>query len=222
LIAVVLAAALASAVAAPPSDLPQGLPEGWYARIETTMGTMVARLHPDNAPQSTAHFAALAEGRLPWSDLATGEERRGRYYDGIPIHKAVAGQRFEAGDASGSGRGAPLIYVPSEQGPLGFERPYRLGMTRGSMNKISGVMFFVTVGNMAFLTGQHPCFGELVEGMDVAWNIATVKTNSVGRPLHPVLIRSVRILAVGTPPPLPEPVRYIPPPPPAFGPKDKR
>jgi cyclophilin family peptidyl-prolyl cis-trans isomerase len=217
----VIFAALALLLAAAPvpaaADLPADLPEGWYARIETTMGTMVARLLPENAPQATAHFAALAEGRFPWSDLVTGEQKQGRYYDGIPIHKAVAGERFEAGDATGTGRGAPLIYSPAERGPKGFDRPYRLGMTRGSLNRISGVLFFVTVGNMSFLTSSHPCFGELVSGQEVAWNIATVKTNSMGKPLEPVVIRSVRILAVGSPPPLPEAVPYTPPPPLPFG-----
>jgi len=208
--------------AASPADLPEGLPQGWYARIETTLGTMVAHLLPDNAPQAAAHFAALAEGRFPWQDLVTGEQKQGRYYDGIPIHKAVAGERFEAGDASGTGRGAPLIYSPFERGPLGFERPYRLGMTRGSLNRTSGVLFFVTVGNMSFLNASHSCFGELVSGQEVAWNIATVKTNSMGRPLEPVVIRSVRILAVGSPPPLPEPVHFTPAPAPAFGPAQKR
>jgi len=203
--------------AASPADLPEGLPQGWYARIETTMGTMVAHLLPDNAPQAAAHFAALAEGRFPWQDLVTGEQKQGRYYDGIPIHKAVAGERFEAGDASGTGRGAPLIYSPFERGPVGFERPYRLGMTRGSLNRTSGVLFFVTVENMSFLNGSHSCFGELVSGQEVAWNIATVKTNSMGKPLEPVILRSVRILAVGSPPPLPEAVPYMPPPPEPFG-----
>ena len=199
------------------SDLPAGLPEGWYARIDTTLGTMVARLLPENAPQATAHFAALAEGRLPWSDLVTGEQRTGHYYDGIPIHKAVAGERFEAGDASGTGRGAPLIYSPEERGTLGFEQPYRLGMTRGSLNRTSGVLFFVSVSALPFLTSRHPCFGELVSGQDVAWNIATVKTNSMGKPLEPVVIRSVKILAVGSPPPLPDAVPYTPPPPQPMG-----
>jgi len=214
ILGLLLAAAVAPAAAA---DLPENLPQGWYARIDTTMGTMVARLLPDNAPQAAAHFAALAEGRFPWSDLVTGEQKQGRYYDGIPIHKAVAGERFEAGDATGTGRGAPLIYSPAERGPMGFERPYRVGMTRGSLNRVSGVLFFVTVGNMSYLNATHPCFGELVSGQDVAWNIATVKTNSMGKPLEPVIIQSVRIVAVGSPPPLPEAVPYTPPPPEAFG-----
>ena len=221
MIGVVLALLLLSAATpAEVTALPEGLPEGWYAKIDTSMGTMVARLHPENAPQATAHFAALAEGRLPWPDLTTGEERRGRYYDGMAVHKAKAGERFEVGDATGTGRGAPLIRVPMEKGKMGFERPYRLGMTRSSLNRISGVLFFVSVGNLSYLTGTHPCFGELVSGQEVAWNIATVKTNTSGKPLEPVVIHSIRILAVGAPAPLPEPVPYAPPPPEPFGVKE--
>jgi hypothetical protein len=90
-------------------------------------------------------------------------------------------------------------------------------MTRGSLNRTSGVLFFVSVSALPFLTSRHPCFGELVLGQDVAWNIATVKTNSMGKPLEPVVIRSVKILAVGSPPPLPEAVPYTPPPPQPMG-----
>ena len=40
------------------------LDEGWYARLETDRGMILIRLLPDQAPQSVAHFAALAEGKL--------------------------------------------------------------------------------------------------------------------------------------------------------------
>jgi hypothetical protein len=47
--------------------LPGFVPQGWYARLDTDKGPIVAKLLPDQAPQSVAHFAALAQGRLEWA-----------------------------------------------------------------------------------------------------------------------------------------------------------
>ena len=91
-------------VDAPGLDV-DGLPVGWYAVIDTSLGRILARLLPEQAPQAVAHFAALAEGRLEWNDPFTGKPRRDPYYDGVVIHRVAAGQRFEAGDPTGTSRG---------------------------------------------------------------------------------------------------------------------
>lgn len=194
--------------------LPAGLAAGWYATIETSLGTIVARLLPEQAPQSVAHFAALADGRLPWIDPLSGNTKQGHYYDGLQVHLSVAAQRFEMGDPTGTGRGYPLIYVPAEgKGPINFDAPGRLGMTRSSLGRISGVQFFVTSARLPWLSGHHPCFGEVVSGLEVASAIAGVKTKTDGRPDVPIEIQRVRVHKVGEPPPLPEPVPYVPKPP---------
>ena len=196
---------------APASSLPAGLATGWYATIDTTMGPIVARLLPEQAPQAVAYFAALAEGRLPWPDLVTGEMQQGPYYDGIDIHRAVAANRFEAGDRTGTGRGAPLFYVPLERGPVDFSGPGRLGLTRSGGGRISAVVFFVTAAGTPWFNEQHPCFGTVVQGSDVVWAIAGSKTEGSGKPLQPITIRTIRIEKVGDPPPLAQPVPYTPP-----------
>ncbi len=196
--------AAAEEFAAPPDLAP-----GWYARIETSMGRIVARLLPEQAPQSVAHFAALAEARLEWFDRVDGEIRKDHYYDGIKIHKALAGQRFEAGDPA-SGHAAPSIHVPPEgEGPINFNAPGRLGMLKdGGAN--SGVYFFVTASAQPWLTGNFPCFGWVVDGWDVVTHLSQVKTHPNGRPLDPPLIERIRVFSVGDPAPLPEPVAYTP------------
>lgn len=212
-----LAVALCLAVSAetvPPAEapaLPANLPEGWYARIETSFGTILARLLPEQAPQSVAHFAALAQGRLAWADAATGETRQGRYYDGVEVHRAVAGQSFETGDRTGTGRGFPPIYVPMEgTGPVTFDGPGRLGMIPGPAGRVSGAGFVVTAAAMPWLKNRCPCFGQLVQGRDVVQMISSVKTNPRGKPLEAVIIREIRILKAGSPPPLPDPLPYLP------------
>jgi peptidyl-prolyl cis-trans isomerase A (cyclophilin A) len=194
------------------TGLPEKLPEGWYASIETSMGRIAIQLLPQQAPQSVAHFAALAEGQLEWTDPLTGEVRKNRFYNGNRIHKAVAGERFEAGSPDGTGRGGPVMWVSHEEarGPVNFGFPGRVGMTRAAGRRVSAYQFFVTAAAQPHLTGRHPCFGVVVSGMDVVLDITGVKTYSNGRPIEPVTIEEVRIFKIGDPPPLAKPVPHHP------------
>jgi peptidyl-prolyl cis-trans isomerase A (cyclophilin A) len=218
-----LAAAAGAAAAEPPADsaaapavaaphsLPEGFAEGWYAKIETSLGTIVARLLPEQAPQGVAHFAAFAAGRMTWTDIMTGSEKTGPFYDGLAIHKVASAERFEAGDPTGTGRGAPLVYVPIEVGgPFNFDRPYRIGLTRSGGAKVNGAMFFVTRTSQPFLTHRHPCIAEVVAGREVVDAICTVKSSPEGKPLATIVIDRIRILKVGDPPPIPDPVAFTP------------
>jgi len=191
-------------------------PQGWYAEVETSLGSFTIKLLPEQAPQTVAHFAAYAEGHMEFVDPFTGTKKKTPYYDGMAIHKTTFAQRFEAGDATGTGHGMPLVWVPSEPGLVNFSRPYRVGMTAASMKRISGVLFFVSIVAEPYLNGRHNCFGEVVEGREVVDRICQVATNNRGAPLEPVIIRHIAIVKTGTPPPLADPVRYDPPEP-VFG-----
>jgi cyclophilin family peptidyl-prolyl cis-trans isomerase len=210
----VLLFALAGAAHAAPAggELPGGLPEGWYAILDTDAGTIVARLLPEQAPQSVAHLAAFAQGRLSWTDAFTGESVSHPFYDGLAIHRVVAGERFEAGDPTGTGRGAPPVWVPQEgEGSVNFSKAYRVGLTRTGQSRVNGAMFFVTAIPAPWLNRRHPCVGEVVAGQEVVDRICALKTEGEGRPVEKVTIRSVTIRPVGAPAPIPEPIAYVPP-----------
>lgn len=184
---------------------------GWYARLVTSSGTIVVRLHPEQAPQSVAYFVALARGELVWNDPFTGEPKKERYYDGLKIHKAVAGQRFEAGDPTASGQGYAPFFLPHEGfGPIDFTRAGRLGNTRAGGGLISASMFFISSEGLPWLNGRHPCFGTVIEGREVVEAISSVKTDAIERPLEAIILETVEIFSVGDPDPLPEPVHYEP------------
>lgn len=191
----------------------RNLPEGWYARVVTSEGEFVIRLHPEQAPQSVAHFAALAEGLLPWTDSVTGEQKQGHYYDGQTVFYASAGQRFETGCPYGTGHGSPRMFVPLEEvgHSIDFSRPWRVGMTRAPLGRISAAQFFVTAGSQPLLTPRHPCFGTVIAGKEAVFRITSVPTYSNGRPVEPVVLEQVRVFSVGSPEPLPDPVPYQPP-----------
>ena len=193
-------------------------PDGWYAEVETSLGSFTFRLLTEQAPQTVAHFAAFATGRMEFVDPYTGSKKKAPYYDGLPIHKTKFAQWIEVGDMTGTGHGMPPVWVPAEPGLVNFSRPYRVGMTSASLKRISGVLFFVTIVAEPALNASHNCFGEVVEGRDVVERLCNVKTNSKGAPLEPVLIKHIAIVKSGDPPPLPEPVAYEPPVP-VLGPK---
>lgn len=186
-------------------------PQGWYALVDTTLGSFTIRLAPEQAPQTVAHFVAFAQGKMEWVDITTGNPKKGPFYDGLAIHRVTSGQRFEAGDPTGTGHGAPLVYVPKEPGPLDFSRPFRVGMTGSSLQRISGVVFFVIADAEPFLNAAHNCFGEVVEGQEVVQAICAVKTDRNRVPVTPVVINHVTIVKWGNPAPIPDPVHYSPP-----------
>jgi peptidyl-prolyl cis-trans isomerase A (cyclophilin A) len=175
------------------------------------MGTIIARLLPQQAPQAVAYFVGLSQGDLEWSDPVTGEKHREPFYDGTRVHYSRAGLTFEVGRVSGSGAIAPLLYVPMEDpGPVNFFSGGRLGLGRSPLGRISAVIFFVTVSAQPWLNQEHPCFGEIVIGEEVARGITEVKTYNNGRPIDDVRIEAIRVFKVGEPAPLPEPEPYYP------------
>lgn len=190
---------------------PDGLPEGWYARIDTSMGRIVARLLPEQAPQTVAHFAALAEGKLERFDRASGEVQKGPFYDGIEIGRVQAGALFELGDPSGTGMVATELYVPPREGlgPVDFGGPGRLGLWRDA-GVTSARRLFATASAQPWLSRMHPCFGVVVLGRQVIEGLSAVKADAAGRPIDPPVLQRIRIFAVGQPRPLPEPRPYTP------------
>jgi len=190
-------------------EISPGWPVGHYARIETYAGRIVARLLPEQAPQSVAHFAAMAEGKLAWSDPVTGERKQFRYYDGIPIHHVRAGLLFETGDWTTTTKGAPRLFVPPEGfGPVNFSSAGCIGMARVNRN-ISAVQFFVTAAANPRFNNVFPCFAKVVEGIEVAFQISGIKAYDNGRPLELPVVESIHIFKIGDPVPLPVP-RQIP------------
>lgn len=93
-------------------------------------------------------------------------------------------------------------------GPINHHRGGRLGLNLTPGRGASPYSFFVTASAQPHLTGLYPCFGTIVLGRDVVLRISEVKTRGDGHPVDPLLIRKIRIFALGDPPPLQEPLSY--------------
>lgn len=167
---------------------------GTYALLETSMGTVTARLLTDQRPKTCAHFIALAKGTKAWRDPKDGTMKKAPIYDGVLFHRVISGFMVQTGDPLGTGDGDIGVTTPDELKPeLRYDRPGLLGLANRGPNT-SGSQFFITVAAAPMLDGHHTLFGEVVEGLDVVRAISKVKRDErevSDRPLKPVYLKKV-------------------------------
>jgi cyclophilin family peptidyl-prolyl cis-trans isomerase len=150
--------------------------KSYTATMETTAGTMVLELFPQEAPLAVNNFVFLANDH---------------FYDGVIFHRVIRGFMIQGGDPTGTGRGGPGYRFPDEP----VQRPYSRGtlaMANAGPNT-NGSQFFIMHADYP-LPPNYTIFGQLIEGEDVLDKIATAPTGPQDRPLNPVEIQSVRIL----------------------------
>jgi peptidyl-prolyl cis-trans isomerase A (cyclophilin A) len=167
--------------------------EDLTATIRTTMGTIVLRLFPDQAPKTVQNFVGLAEGTARWTDPRTGQPASGPLYNGTILHRVISGFMLQGGDPLGTGTGGPGYEFEDEFDPsLRFDRPYILAMANAGPGT-NGSQFFITVGPTPHLNNRHTIFGEVVQGQDVVDAIAQTETDRGDRPIKDVVLESVTI-----------------------------
>jgi peptidyl-prolyl cis-trans isomerase A (cyclophilin A) len=163
------------------------------ATLRTTLGTIVVRLFPDQAPKTVQNFIGLAEGTIEWTDPNTGRRSGGSLYNGTVFHRVIDGFMLQGGDPLGTGTGGPGYEFEDEIHPdLRFDRPYLLAMANAGPGT-NGSQFFITVGPTPHLNGRHTIFGEVVQGSDVVDAIARTETDRRDRPVKDVVLESVTI-----------------------------
>ena len=152
------------------------------AKIKTSMGTMVAQLFEDGAPNTVANFVHLAS--------------KG-FYDGLSFHRVIADFMVQGGCPKGTGTGGPGWTIADEFSPaLKHDGPGVLSMANAGPNT-GGSQFFITLVDTPWLDGRHAVFGKVLAGQDVLSAIGSVKTNAQDRPLKPVTIESISVFRDG-------------------------
>ena len=151
-------------------------PEATYtATVETSAGTMVLELLPQEAPKTVNNFVFLAnEG----------------FYEDVIFHRVIEGFMIQGGDPTGTGTGGPGYRFEDEP----VQRPYSRGtvaMANAGPNT-NGSQFFIMHADYA-LPPNYTVFGQLLEGEDVLDAIATAPTGGMDRPTDPVVIESITI-----------------------------
>jgi len=187
----------APAAAQEAAEAGEDLPPGLYARLDTNMGTMVAELAWEHAPETVANFVGLIEGTKRWKDPETGEWVEGEpYYDGLTFHRVIEGFMIQGGDPKGDGTGGPGYQFDDEFHPsLRHDEAGVLSMANAGPGT-NGSQFFITLGPTPHLDDRHSVFGRLVRGEDVLERIGSVKTDAGDRPLEPVVIEEATVLRV--------------------------
>jgi peptidyl-prolyl cis-trans isomerase A (cyclophilin A) len=169
------------------------------AVFETNKGTFKVKLFPETAPKTVENFVGLAEGTKEWTDPKSGDKVKKPFYDGLIFHRVIPGFMIQGGDPLGTGTGGPGYRFDDEFPPNGpkHDKPGILSMANAGPGT-NGSQFFVTVAPTPHLNGTpgrggHTVFGEVIEGMDVVYDISKVRTGAQDRPVEPVVIKHLKI-----------------------------
>ena len=117
-----------------------------FAMIKTQKGNMSIRLFPNEAPNTVANFASLAQSG---------------FYDNLNFHRVIAGFVAQGGCPEGSGRGGPGYSIACEL----ENNPHKhlkgtLSMAHAGRDT-GGSQFFICFAPQPHLDGEHPIFGQI-------------------------------------------------------------
>src|SRR5579863_4937936 len=108
---------------------PVVLPPGLYAKINTSAGTITARLYDTETPKTVVNFMALAEGAKPWLDPKTKKLVQRPLYQNLIFHRVIPQFMIQTGDPTETGSHDCGFTIPDEfVDSLKFDRPGRLAM----------------------------------------------------------------------------------------------
>jgi cyclophilin family peptidyl-prolyl cis-trans isomerase len=153
-------------------------------QIETSLGTMVAELDAEKAPESVENFLQYVDDK---------------YFDGTIFHRVIKDFMIQGGGFTINMTRKPTRAAVQNEAKNGLKNKRgTLAMARTSDPHSGTSQFFINHRDNAFLDypGQdgwgYAVFGKLVSGEDVLDKIAGVKTGSGDVPGEPVVIQSVR------------------------------
>ena len=154
-------------------------PDSVTVRIETTLGSIEAKLFARQAPKTVQNFVDLV--------------KKG-FYDGIVFHRVIPDFMIQTGDPTGTGRGGPGYQFADEFSPeLKHDKPGMLSMANSGPNT-NGSQFFITEQAAPWLDKRHSVFGQVTQGQDIVKKIAHVKRDGEDRPLDTVQMKKVAVI----------------------------
>ncbi|WP_439591185.1 peptidylprolyl isomerase [Microbacterium sp.] len=178
------------------------------ATFHTNHGDIVVNLFGDHAPRTVKNFIGLADGTGAWTDPSTGKPGEGPLYKDVVFHRIIPNFMIQGGDPLGQGTGGPGYTFNDEiNGELDFNEPYKLAMANAGLRRnaitgqpegTNGSQFFITTDPTPWLQGKHTIFGEVADDASkaVVDALGAVPTAAGDRPIEPVVLQSVDIVAV--------------------------
>ncbi len=159
-------------------------------------GVMKAELYPEIAPNTVNNFISLVQSG---------------FYDGTIFHRVIPGFMIQGGDPDGAGTGGPGYSIKGEFSQNGFQNDLLhtkgvLSMARTMDPDSAGSQFFIMVDDAPHLDGGYAAFGKVIEGLDTADAIVSVKTDYNDRPKKEQKMKKVTVDTQGVDYPAPEKV----------------
>ncbi len=148
---------------------------------------MKAELFPDIAPNTVNNFISLVN--------------KG-FYNGVIFHRVIPGFMIQGGDPQGIGIGGPGYSIKGEFTANGVKNDLKhtkgvLSMARSQHPDSAGSQFFIMVADAPHLDGQYAAFGKVIEGIDEADRIVSVKRDFRDKPEEDQRIKEVTVETFG-------------------------
>ncbi len=125
---------------------PEALAGFKYANIETENGVIKLKLLSDEAPNTVANFAHLANSG---------------FYNGLTFHRVIKGFMAQGGCPIGTGTGGPKWKIACEcDKNVSKHKKGTLSMAHAGRNT-GGSQFFICFGQQPHLDGMHTVFGQI-------------------------------------------------------------
>jgi peptidyl-prolyl cis-trans isomerase B (cyclophilin B) len=125
-----------------------------YVEITTNKGSFVIRRDGYYAPYTTAAFLDLIDSG---------------FYCGLIFHRVVPNFVVRGGDPRGDGWGGPNYHLLTEKSPIGYNTG-SVGIASSGPDT-EGSQFFITTTPQYYLDYNYTRFGEIVEGLNVVFEI---------------------------------------------------
>lgn len=150
-------------------------------------GVMKAELYPEIAPNTVKNFINLIN--------------KG-FYNGTLFHRVIPGFMIQGGDPDGNGTGGPGYSIKGEFSSNKFTNDLKhttgvLSMARAANPNSAGSQFFLMVADAPHLDGQYASFGKLIEGVEVAKQIVSVKRDFRDKPSEDQVMQEVTVDTFG-------------------------
>lgn len=128
-------------------------------------GDIIIELYPEVAPKTVKHFLECVKSG---------------YYDGKVFHRTIPGL-IQGGSADGFGVGGSGRTVQGEFTENGFENNLKhergvVSMARTNDPNSASGQFFIMTDTQSYLDGKYATFGKVVEGIELADQIAAMPT----------------------------------------------
>jgi len=177
--------------------------------MNTTMGAIKIKLFPEVAPKTVENFITHAENG---------------YYNGIIFHRIIQDFMIQGGDPTGTGMGGESIYgstFEDEFSDRAFNLRGALSMANAGPGT-NGSQFFIVQasrvdsgmlkqlkdagypeeivsayeqnGGTPWLDNKHTVFGQVIEGLEVIDEMASVQKGAGDKPLEDIKIESIDVL----------------------------